>query len=80
VNFVRFSKPCRYKKCCIKKFEINYDRQLKKAMKGNINFEDGIINKQYQGNIVGLGGSEATVKLENGSIVDIPYNMLRKIE
>jgi hypothetical protein len=58
---------------------FTYDRQLKKAMKGNINFEDGIIGKQYQGKIIGLGGAEATVKLENESIVDIPYNILRKI-
>jgi hypothetical protein len=49
-------------------------------MNGNKNFEEGEINKQYEGKIVGLSGADATIRLENGSVVDIPYNMLRKIE
>jgi len=59
---------------------FTYARELKKALNGKKNFEDGVIGKQYQGKIVGLSGTEATVKLENGSLVDIPYSLLRKIE
>jgi hypothetical protein len=59
---------------------FTYTRALKKAMNGNKNFEEGEINKQYEGKIVGLSGADATIRLENGSVVDIPYNMLRKIE
>jgi hypothetical protein len=59
---------------------FTYVRQLKKSINGRKNFEDGIINKQYRGKIVGLGSAEATVQLENETIIDIPYNMLRKIE
>jgi hypothetical protein len=59
---------------------FTYVRQLKKSINGSKNFEDGIINKQYSGKIVGLGGAEATVQLENETIIDIPYSMLRIIE
>jgi hypothetical protein len=68
----------------IKGFRINdlvvftYTKELQKAMNKK-NFPEGVIGKQYQGVVVGLSAAEATIKLENGSILDIPYNLLRKL-
>jgi hypothetical protein len=68
----------------IKGYRINdmvvftYTKELQKALNKK-NFPDGVIGKQYQGVVVGLSGAEATVKLENGSLLDIPYNLLRKL-
>jgi hypothetical protein len=68
----------------IKGFRINdlvvftYTKELQKAMNKK-NFPEGVIGKQYQGVVVGLSGAEATIKIENGSVLDIPYNLLRKL-
>jgi hypothetical protein len=68
----------------IKGYRINdmvvftYTKELQKALNKK-NFPDGVIGKQYQGVVVGLSGAEATVKIENGSLLDIPYNLLRKL-
>lgn len=65
----------------IKGFKLNdnvvftYNRELKKVMKTNFT---GTIGVQYSGTIINLMGSEASIKLESGLIVDIPYINLKK--
>jgi hypothetical protein len=54
---------------------FTYNNELKKVIKKNFK---GILGKQYSGIIINLMGAEATIKLENGILVDIPYNNLRK--
>ena len=65
----------------IKGFKINdpvvfiYTKELKKILKKNFS---GIKGVQYSGTIINLMGAEATVKLENGTLVDIPYSNLKR--
>jgi hypothetical protein len=54
---------------------FTYTRELKKIIKKDFK---GEIGKQYSGEIVNLMGAEATVKLDNDVLLDIPYNNLRK--
>ena len=54
---------------------FTYNRELKKVMKKNF---VGTIGVQYSGTIINLMGAEATIELESGVLVDIPYNNLRK--
>ena len=65
----------------IKGFKLNdpvvfiYTKELKKILKKNFTGTKGV---QYSGTIINLMGAEATVKLDNGTVVDIPYSNLKK--
>jgi hypothetical protein len=56
---------------------FTYNKELKKVIKKNF---EGTLGMQYSGTIINLMGAEATVKLESGVVLDIPYNNLKKTE
>lgn len=58
------------------KVVFTYDKEIKALIKKNFK---GIKGVQYFGEINNLMGSEATIELENGTFVDIPYTRLRKV-
>ncbi len=68
----------------IKGFRMNdqvvfvYTRELRRIVKRK-NFKEGVLKKQYKGTIITLMGADATIKLENGTLIDIPYTNLRKL-
>jgi hypothetical protein len=68
----------------IKGFKVNdqvvfvYTRELRRLVKRK-NFKEGVLKKQYKGNVITLMGADATIKLENGTLIDIPYTNLRKL-
>jgi len=56
---------------------FTYNKELKKVIKKNF---EGTLGVQYSGTIINLMGAEATIKLESGVVLDIPYNNLKKTD
>ncbi len=54
---------------------FTYTKDLRKELSKDFK---GEMDKQYPGKIVTLKGGHAVIKLENGTIVDIPYSALKK--
>ena len=69
----------------IKGFKVNdkvvfvYTRELRRIVKRK-NFKGGKINVQYKGKIITLMGADATVKIDGGTLLDIPYTNLRHLD
>jgi hypothetical protein len=58
------------------KVVFTYNKDLRKLLKRNFK---GKLNKQYTGKILGLKGGFGTIQLDNGTVLDIPYSNLTKI-
>lgn len=56
---------------------FNFTKNLQKII-GKKNFR-GQIGKQYQGRILTLKGGDATIQLENSSVLDVPYSFLTNL-
>jgi len=66
----------------IKGFKVNdkvvftFSKELKKLLSKNFEGEAG---KQYSGKVINLKAAEATIQLENSTVVDIPYTNLTNL-
>lgn len=66
----------------VKGFKVNdkvvftYTKELKKMLGKNF---EGEVSKQYSGKVINLKGAEATIQLENNSVVDLPYTNLTNL-
>lgn len=66
----------------IKGFKVNdkviftCTKELKKLLAKNF---EGEVGKQYGGKVIGLKAGDATVQLENSTVVDIPYSSLTNL-
>lgn len=58
------------------KVVFTYTKDIKKLLGKNF---EGEIGKQYSGQVIGLKGGFATIKLENSTILDIPYANLTNL-
>lgn len=56
---------------------FQHTKDLRKII-GKKNF-GGEVNKQYNGKILVLKGGSATIQLENGAVIDIPYSYLTNL-
>ena len=58
------------------KVVFTYTKELKKILGKNF---EGEISKQYSGKVINLKGAEATIQLENNSVVDLPYTNITNL-
>jgi hypothetical protein len=66
----------------IKGFKVNdkvvftFTKELKKLLAKNF---EGEVGKQYSGKVINLKSGDATVQLENSTVVDVPYTNLTNL-
>ena len=55
---------------------FSYTKELSKMLGKNFK---GEVGKQYKGSVVTLKAAEATIQLENGTVVDMPYQSMTNL-